>query len=83
MFLLRQQAIEQLLEEAYASGRESFVKFAESYAPGKSDKVLEELVGDLYRFSRSFPNASFWFEKRQSRKHCSLQRQKSGTIPQQ
>ena len=63
LFLLRQQAIEQLLEEAYASGRESFVKFAESYAPGKSDKVLEELVGDLYRFSRSFPNASFWFEK--------------------
>ena len=54
LFLLRQQAIEQLLEEAYASGRESFVKFAESYAPGKSDKVLEELVGDLYRFSRSF-----------------------------
>ena len=39
------------------------MKFAESYAPGKSDKVLEELVGDLYRFSRSFPNASFWFEK--------------------
>ena len=21
------------------------------------------MVGDLYRFSRSFPNASFWFEK--------------------
>ena len=63
LFLLHQQAIEQLLEEAYASGRESFVKFVEAYAPGKSDKVLEELVGDLYRFSRSFPNASFWFEK--------------------
>lgn len=63
LFLLRQQAIEQLLEEAYASGRESFVKFVESYAPGKSDKVLEELIGELYRFSRSFPNASFWFEK--------------------
>lgn len=63
LFLLRQQAIEQLLEEAYASGRESFEKFAESYAPGKSDKVLEEMIGDLYRFSRSFPNSSFWFEK--------------------
>ena len=61
--MTRLVTIEQLLEEAYASGRESFVKFAESYAPGKSDKVLEELVGDLYRFSRSFPNASFWFEK--------------------
>lgn len=48
LFLLRQQAIEQLLEEAYASGRESFVKFAESYAPGKSVS-FRELVGDLYR----------------------------------
>ena len=63
LFLLRQQAMEQLLEEAYASGRESFEKFAESYAPGKSDKILEEMVGDLYHFSRSFPDSSFWFEK--------------------
>lgn len=63
LFLLRQQAIEQLLEEAYASGRESFVKFVEAYAPGKSDRILEEMIGDLYRFSRGFPNVSFWFEK--------------------
>ena len=63
LFLLRQQAIEQLLEEAYAAKRESFVKFVESYAPGKNDKVLEEMIGDLYRFSRSFPNAEVWFEK--------------------
>lgn len=63
LFLLRQQAIEQLLEEAYASGRESFEKFVESYAPGKNDRSLEEMIGDLYRFSRSFPNSSFWFEK--------------------
>ena len=63
LFLLRQQAIEQLLEEAYASGRESFIKFVEAYAPGKSDKILEEMIGDLYRFSRGFPNVSFWFEK--------------------
>ena len=54
LFLLRQQAIEQLLEEAYASGRESFVKFAESYAPGKSDKVLE--VGQ-------FPSSNAYFLK--------------------
>ena len=32
LFLLRQQAVEQVLEEAYASGRESFLQFVEAYA---------------------------------------------------
>ena len=63
LFLLRQQAVEQVLEEAYASGRESFLQFVEAYAPGKNDTVLEEMIEDLYRFSRSFPNADGWFEK--------------------
>ena len=63
LFLLRQQAIEQLLEEAYETNRESFHQFVEAYAPGKSDKILEEIIDDLYRFSRSFPNAAGWFEK--------------------
>ena len=43
LFLLRQQAVEQVLEEAYASGRESFLQFVEAYAPGKNDTVLEEM----------------------------------------
>ena len=63
LFLLRQQAVEQVLEEAYASGRESFLQFVEAYAPGKNDTVLEEMIEDLYHFSRSFPNADGWFEK--------------------
>lgn len=63
LFLLRQQAVEQVLEEAYASGRESFLQFVEAYAPGKNDTVLEEMIEDLYHFSHSFPNADGWFEK--------------------
>lgn len=63
LFLLRQQAVEQVLEEAYASGRERFLQFVEAYAPGKNDTVLEEMIEDLYHFSRSFPNADGWFEK--------------------
>ena len=63
LFLLRQQAVEQVLEEAYASGRESFLQFVEAYAPGQNDTVLEEMIEDLYHFSRSFPNADGWFEK--------------------
>lgn len=63
LFLLRQQAVEQVLEEAYAAGRESFLQFVEAYAPGKNDTVLEEMIEDLYHFSRSFPNADGWFEK--------------------
>ncbi len=63
LFLLRQQAMEQLLEEAYASGRESFLRFVEAYAPGKNDTIIEGMIEDIYRFSRSFPNVDGWFER--------------------
>ena len=61
LFLLRHQAMEDLLEEAYSSGKETFFTLVESYAPGRSDRMLEEIIDQLYRFSRGFPNAGDWF----------------------
>lgn len=63
LFLLRQKAMEMVLEEAYGSGRESFFSLVEAYAPGKDDHVLETLVENMYRFSRGFPNAGGWFSE--------------------
>ena len=62
LFLLRHQALEDVLEEAYASGRESFINLAESYSPGRDDRELEEIIDSLYRFSRGFPEAGQWFD---------------------
>lgn len=65
LFLLRQKAMEDLLEKAYAEKRESFLKLVEAYAPGKDDHAIETLIEELYRFSRGFPNAKQWFSQRQ------------------
>lgn len=61
LFLLRQKAMETVLEEAYSSGRESFYSLVEAYAPGKDDHVIEELIENMYRFSRGFPDCEGWF----------------------
>lgn len=63
LFLLRQKAMEDVLEEAYASGRDSFLRFVEAYAPGKNDRMIETLVEEFYRFSRGFPNREQWLSQ--------------------
>lgn len=63
LFLLRQNAMEDVLEEAYGSGRESFYDLVEAYAPEKNDSAMERLVGDLYRFSRCFPDGEGWLNR--------------------
>ncbi|MDD7114529.1 MAG: helicase-exonuclease AddAB subunit AddA [Lachnospiraceae bacterium] len=61
LFLLKQKAIENVLEEAYQSGRDSFYQLVEAYMPGKDDHKLEELIENMYRFSRGFPDSNRWF----------------------
>lgn len=63
LFLLRQKAMEDVLEGAYSSGRESFLSLVEAYAPGKDDRVLETLIDNTYRFSRGFPDIDGWFSE--------------------
>ncbi len=63
LFLLRQKAMEDVLEEAYENGRESFLRFVEAYAPGKNDRVIENLVEEFYRFSRGFPDREQWLSQ--------------------
>ena len=65
LFLLRQKAMEDLLEKAYSDQRESFLKLVEAYAPGKDDHGIETLIEELYRFSRGFPDGQQWFVQKQ------------------
>ena len=60
LFLLRQKAMEDVLEEAYGSERESFHRFVEAYSPGKNDRMIETLIEEFYRFSRGFPDREQW-----------------------
>lgn len=53
--LMQGDVCAELLEEAYASEDEAFLKFSESYALGKTAGGLEDYLLNLYHFSRSYP----------------------------
>jgi len=58
--LLRQEVVEKVIEEAHEKNAEEFVDFVESYATGKADTILEELILELYQFSTSAPYPKKW-----------------------
>ena len=61
--LLKMECMEELLEEHYLKGEESFVNLVECYAPGRDDRALEDMIEKLYNFSRNFANPDGWFRK--------------------
>lgn len=60
--LLKHDVAEELIEQYYAEGNPQFLEFVESYASGKDDRKLEEIVLQLYEFSRSYPNPRKWLD---------------------
>lgn len=60
--LLRGEVLQELLEDAYAKKSPEFVRFVETYAVGKSDKAIEDLILQLYEFSISYPYPRRWLE---------------------
>lgn len=61
--LLKQDVLEKLLEECYAEGSSAFLELTEKLGGGKSDKKLEELLLQLYEYSRSYPQPEKWLTK--------------------
>lgn len=58
--LLMQEVMEELLEEEYRKGEVSFTDFVEMAATGRDDRKVEELILNLYEFSRSNPDPETW-----------------------
>lgn len=68
--LLQQDVLEEMLEEKYAQADQRFLDFTESYAPGKTDRKLEEMILRLYEFSRSGPDPEGWLRDSVSAYHA-------------
>ena len=62
--LLRQAVLDELLEDKYEEGESEFLDFVTAYGNGRSDKKIEELILNIYEFSRSYPDARGWLD------HC-------------
>lgn len=60
--LLKRDVVEAVLEAAFQEGNKEFLNFVESFATGRDDSKLEELILQLYEFSRSYPNPKTWLD---------------------
>ncbi len=60
--LLKKDVLDEVLENWYAKGNPEFLEFLESYAAGKDDRAVEDMVLKLYQQSRSYPDAAAWLE---------------------
>lgn len=63
LILLRADVMEEMLEAYYAEGQERFVRFVETYARGKSDGGIEDIIMQVYTFSQSNPYPELWIQK--------------------
>lgn len=61
--MMKREVLSDLLEEEYTKKEEAFLNFIESFAPGKNDRQVEDLVLRLYEFSVSDPDPEGWLEK--------------------
>ena len=60
--LLEQDVAKEVLESSYQERTESFDRFVESFATGKSDEVLTELILRMYEFAMSNPWPLEWLD---------------------
>jgi ATP-dependent helicase/nuclease subunit A len=61
--ILKEEALDQLLEEQYEKGDESFIALVDSYGGKKDDSGLKALVLDLHRFVMSSPWPGKWLDE--------------------
>ena len=62
--ILKQEAVEELFDMMYEDENVSddFLKLVDCYGGKRDDSNLEEIVLNLYEFSRSLPNPSSWLK---------------------
>ena len=60
--LLRQDVLEKMLEDHYEEGDEAFCEFVESFATGRDDRTIEEIILNLYSYSSSYPYPQKWLD---------------------
>lgn len=61
--LLKQDVLEELLEQSYATGEEEFLEFVEKYGTGRNDRKIEGIILQMYEYSRSYPQPDRWLDE--------------------
>ena len=61
--LLKSDVLTELLEEKYEAGDKAFYQFIETYATGKLDNGIEDMILDFHNFAMSYPWPKKWMEE--------------------
>lgn len=61
--LLREDVLDELLEECYQQQNPDFLHFVECYTSGKSDKRIREIIVEVFDAAMSHPEPFFWLEE--------------------
>lgn len=60
--LMREQILDEILEEAYEKRDPQFIELVESYSPGRNDKELGQYILNLYEKARSHVQPEAWLQ---------------------
>lgn len=66
MTLLRQEAMDEIMEELYAKEDENFQSLSDAFSFGRDDRRLMETVETLYDFIRSHPFPERWLDEKEA-----------------
>ena len=61
--LLKEQVLDELLEECYGEKSEDFLRFVEAYSYGKDDRAIGNMILRLFDFSISHPMPEKWLQE--------------------
>ena len=60
---IRQEVLDDLLEESYEKKEEGFIDLIEAYSPGKNDDMISEYILRLYENARSHKEPEKWLDE--------------------
>lgn len=71
LLLMREEVMEELLEDFYENGGSRFERFVDTYASGKADGGIADYIFQVYSFAQSNPWPGEWFARCQRELSCS------------
>jgi len=61
--LLKEDVLDDMLEDMYAEADPGFLKIVECFTPGKSDESLKRIISDMHTYSMSYSDSHGWIRR--------------------
>ncbi len=68
--MLKEDVLDQVLEDAYEEGGADFLYLIDSYGNTKNDQNIREMIADLYEYANSYPWPEEWLARSLAMYQC-------------